>query len=49
MLACMVEKIYLDFRTGQIVEVVTKPAFRYILAAAGITRPPEGRLANQFR
>ena len=40
MLTCMFEGMYLEFRTGQIVEVVPKPGFRWALEGAGITKPP---------
>ena len=37
MLSCMFESLYLEFRTGQIVEVVPKPGFRWVIEGAGIT------------
>ena len=40
MLSCMFESLYLEFRTGQIVEVVPKPGFRWVIEGAGITEPP---------
>jgi hypothetical protein len=40
MLTCMFEGLYLEFRTGQIIEVVPKPGFRWVLEGAGITIEP---------
>lgn len=40
MLSCMFESLYLEFRTGQIIEVVPKPGFRWVLEGADITKPP---------
>ena len=40
MLRCMFESLYVEFRTGQIVEVAPKPGFRWVLEAAETTRPP---------
>ena len=40
MLSCMFESLYLEFRTGQIIEVVPKPGFRWVLEGAEITEPP---------
>ncbi len=40
LLRCMFESLYVEFRTGQIVEVVPRPGFRWVLEAAEITRPP---------
>jgi site-specific DNA recombinase len=40
MLRCMFESLYVEFRTGQIVEVVPKPGFRWVLEAAEITKAP---------
>jgi site-specific DNA recombinase len=40
MLSCMFESLYLEFRTGQIIEVVPKPGFRWVLEGAEITKPP---------
>ena len=35
----MFESLYLELRTGQIVEVVPKAGFRWLLEGAEITRP----------
>jgi len=40
MLTCMFEGMYLEFGTGQIIEVVPKPGFRWVLEGADITKPP---------
>jgi hypothetical protein len=40
MLSCMFESLYLEFRTGQIIEVVPKPGFRWVFEGAEITKPP---------
>jgi hypothetical protein len=40
MLKCMFESLYVEFRTGQIVEVVPKPGFRWVLEAGELTKPP---------
>jgi hypothetical protein len=40
LLSCVFESLYVEFRTGQIIEVVPKPRFRWVLEAAEITRPP---------
>ena len=42
MLGCIFESLYVQFRTGQIVEVATKTGFRWALEGAGITKQPEG-------
>jgi hypothetical protein len=42
MLSCMFESLYLEFRTGQIVEVAPKSGFRWVFEGAEITRPPGG-------
>ena len=36
----MLEAAYLEFRTGQIVEIVPKTGFSYVFEAAGKTKPP---------
>ena len=40
MLRCMLDHLYVEFRTGQIVEVVPKLGFRSVLEATGRTKPP---------
>ena len=40
MVSCMFESLYLEFRTGQIIEVVPKPGFRWVFEGAEITKPP---------
>ena len=40
MLSCMFESLYVQFRTGQIIEVVPKPGFRWVFEAAEIAKPP---------
>ena len=35
----MVESLYADFKTGQVLELVPRPGFRYVLEGAGITKP----------
>lgn len=40
MLSCLFESLYLEFRTGQIIEVVPKPGFRWVLEGADIAKPP---------
>jgi hypothetical protein len=39
LLGGMIEGFYVDFKTGQLVELVPRPGFRCVLEAAGITRP----------
>jgi len=39
-LTYMFEGMCLEFRTGQIIEVVPKPGFRWVLEGAGVTKPP---------
>jgi hypothetical protein len=43
MLSCMFESHYLEFRTSQIIEVVPKPGFRWVLEGTGITEPPSNQ------
>ena len=40
MLSCPFERLYLEFRTGQIMQAVPKPGFRRVLEGASITKPP---------
>ena len=40
MLSCMFDSLYLEFRTGQIIEVVPEPGFRWVFEGAGLTKPP---------
>ena len=40
MLSCMLESLYLEFGTGQIIEVLPKARSRWVLEGAEITRPP---------
>ena len=40
---CMFESLYLEFRTGQIVEVAPKSGFRWVFEGAAKTQSP-GRL-----
>ncbi len=40
MLSCIFGSLYLEFRTGQIVEVASKPGFRWVFEGAEITKPP---------
>jgi len=40
MLRCIFESMYVEFRAGQVVEVVPKPGFRWVLEGAEITKPP---------
>ena len=42
LLGRMAEKLYVDFETGQLIELVPRSGFRYVLEAAQITRPPVG-------
>ena len=42
LLSNVADKLYVDFETGQLLEVVPKSGFRYVLEAALITRPPGG-------
>lgn len=39
MLGCMFENLYVEFRTGQIIELVRKPGFRWVFEAPDITKP----------
>jgi hypothetical protein len=39
LLGRMTESLYVDFKTGQLVELVPRPGFHCVLEAAGITRP----------
>jgi len=39
LLKCMVKTLYVNFRTGQLVEIVPKPGLRYVLEGAELTRP----------
>ena len=39
LLGRMADSFYADFRTGQVLEMVPKPGFRYIFEATGITNP----------
>ena len=34
----MIESLYVDFRAGQVLEIVPKPGFRCTFEAAGITK-----------
>ena len=38
-LESMAEKLYVDFETGQLLEIVAKDGFRYVLEAAQIVKP----------
>ena len=38
----LAERLYVDFDTGQVLEIVPKDGFRYVLEAAQITRPLSG-------
>ena len=42
LLTSFAEKLYVDFATGQLLEIVPKSGFRYVLEAAQITRPVSG-------
>ncbi len=42
LLSSLAEKLYVDFSTGQLLEVVTKSGFSNVLEAAWITRPLGG-------
>ncbi len=35
----MAESLYVDFKTGQILELVPKPGLRYVFEGTGTTRP----------
>jgi len=39
-LRSMIDRAYLEFRTGQIMEVIPKPGYRFVFEATGITKPP---------
>ena len=39
MLRSMIRSIYVNFLTGQLLEIVPKPGFRYVLESSGLTRP----------
>ena len=41
MLRRMAEALYVDFRTGQLLEVVPKVGFRYALEGGKLTVPPK--------
>jgi site-specific DNA recombinase len=38
----LAEKLYVDFETGQVLEIVPRSGFRYVLEAAQIVKPPGG-------
>ena len=38
----LADKLYVDFDTGQLLEIVPKDGFRYVLEAAQNTRPAFG-------
>ncbi len=41
MLRAMADSAYLEFRAGQIMEIVLKPGFRHVFEAAGKVMPPD--------
>ena len=48
MLRRMAEALHVDFRTGQLIEIVPKPGFRYVFEGGRLTVPPTlGGTVNQ--
>ena len=42
----MVERVYADMGTGQVLEVVPRSGFRAVLEGAGLTKPPSTDLGD---
>ncbi len=42
----MMEKVYVDMKTGQLIELVPKPGFKCVLEGIGVTESPTSELGD---